>query len=81
MTHPRTLADIAAAEVRAEMARQRMPAAALAKALDVSEMFLSRRLSGEKPIPFDLAEIERVAEALGVPVGQLIPAQTRADAA
>lgn len=70
MTPPRTLADVAAAEVRAEMGRQRITGAALAKSLGVSDMYLSRRLTGT--VPFDLAEIERVAAALGVQVTQLL---------
>ncbi|MDG4791881.1 helix-turn-helix transcriptional regulator [Micromonospora sp. WMMD1102] len=80
MTRPQTLAVTAAAEVRAEMGRQRISAAALARALGVSDMYLSRRLSGDDPIPFDLSEIERIAEALGVPVGNFLPSLTRAAA-
>lgn len=77
MTHPRTLADTAAAEVRAEMGRQRISAAALARSLGVSDMYLSRRLSGDEPIPFDLSEIERIAVALDVPVSNFLPAVAR----
>lgn len=70
MTQSRTLAGIAATEVRAEMGRQRITGAALARALEVSDMYISRRLSGD--VPFDLAEIERVAAALGVPVTRFL---------
>lgn len=73
MTQPRSLAEAAAAEVRAEMGRQRITGAALAQALGVSDMSISRRLSTKDPVPFDLAEIERVAGALAVPVSQLLP--------
>lgn len=78
MTQPRTLAETVAAEVRAEMGRQRIPATALAQELGVSDMYLSRRLGGDKPIPFDLAELERIAAALGVPASQFLPTEERA---
>lgn len=70
MTEPGTLAGSAAVEVRAELARQRKSASALAKDLGVSDMYMSRRLNGR--VPFDLAEIERVAAALAVPVQQFL---------
>jgi transcriptional regulator with XRE-family HTH domain len=64
------LAETAVREIRAEMARQRRSANALAADLGVSDMYLSRRLSGR--VPFDLADLERVATALRVPVDQLL---------
>jgi transcriptional regulator with XRE-family HTH domain len=71
-----TLPEIAAREVRAEMGRQKISGAALAQTLGVSDMYVSRRLNGE--VPFDLAELERVAAALSVPVTQFLPAEVAA---
>lgn len=64
------LAELAAREIRAEMGRQRRSANALAAELGVSDMYLSRRLSGQ--VPFDLTDVERIAEALGVPVDRFV---------
>lgn len=73
------LAEVAAREVRAEMGRQRISGIQLAGLLGVSDMYLSRRLTGQ--IAFDLAEIERVAIALNVPVAQLLQLAPVASAA
>jgi transcriptional regulator with XRE-family HTH domain len=70
MTQSGTLAGGAAVEVRAELGRQQKSASALAKDLGVSDMYMSRRLNGH--VPFDLAEIEKVAAVLGVPVQQFL---------
>jgi len=76
MTQPQTLADTVAGEIRATMARQRVSAAVIAKALGKSPMYVSRRLSGD--VPFDLADLERVVSVLGVQVADLLPARGRA---
>lgn len=57
-----------AAEVRAEMARQRRTQGDIAAALGWSQQFLSRRLTGDQP--FALDEIEALASELGVPISQ-----------
>lgn len=57
-----------ATEVRAEMARKRMTQRELAEALGLPQPSISKRLLGK--IPFDVAELEKAAEALGVPVSQ-----------
>ena len=59
-----------AAEVRAEMARQRRSGVELATHLDLSQQAVSRRLAGE--VAFDLDELAAVAEWLGVPLQTLI---------
>lgn len=59
-----------AAEVRAEMARQRVSQTALADRLDVSQAYVSRRLTGD--VPFDVEELREVAFILGVRVEQFI---------
>ena len=60
--------DLVAAEIRAEIARQRVSHAALAAKLGVSRPYLSRRLSGETPL--SVADVARIADALGVPATQ-----------
>lgn len=52
------------------MARARTSQTSLAKRLNISQQSLSRRITGE--IAFDVAEIERIATELGVPVAQLV---------
>lgn len=76
MTQPNTLADTVAAEVRAQLARRQLPGSALAAAVGKSEMYVSRRLRGD--IPFDLIDLEQVAQFLGVAVADLLPATERA---
>lgn len=71
-----TLHEFVASEVRAEMARKRMSGAALARSLDVSPQWVSYRLSGQ--VPFDVAELARVAEVLGVEVSQFLAPAARA---
>lgn len=66
-----------AAEVRAEMARQRVSQQPIADALGMSRQALSRRLVGE--IPFDVSELEQIANFLGVSVGRFWPAAVTAD--
>lgn len=65
-----SLPEVAAAEVRAEMGRQRMTQAALGELLGRSQPYVWRRLAGE--VPFDLAELELIATKLGVPVGRFL---------
>lgn len=66
-----------AAEVRAEMARQRLSQQSLADRLGWSQQRLSRRImadGGKYPlVPFDVEELAQVAEVLGVPITQLMP--------
>lgn len=60
-----------ASEVRVEMARQQISQSALAERLGWTQQRVSRRISGATP--FDVAELEAVAGALGVPVLRLLP--------
>jgi transcriptional regulator with XRE-family HTH domain len=66
-----SLSESAAAEVRAEMARQRRSGKQLATQLGWSQMYLSRRLSGRAP--FNLDDLAAIAAALGVPVSSFFP--------
>jgi transcriptional regulator with XRE-family HTH domain len=69
-----TYNETVAAEVRAEMARQRRSQADIAAGLGWTQAFLSRRLNDD--VAFSTDEIERLAGALGIPLSQLVtPAQ------
>lgn len=66
----------AAAEVRAEMARQGCTQAALAARINRDQHFISRRLSGK--VPFTVDELARIAEALSVPIEALLADASKA---
>ena len=67
----RLLREQVAEEVRALLARKRMTGADMAVAIERSPMYVSRRVRGE--VPFDLDDIQRIAEVLGVEIGELFP--------
>ncbi|SCL43221.1 Cro/C1-type HTH DNA-binding domain-containing protein [Micromonospora pallida] len=66
------LRHLVAEEIGAHLGRRRMSGAKLARAIERSEMYVSRRLRGETA--FDLDDLERIAEVLGVTVTDLLPA-------
>jgi transcriptional regulator with XRE-family HTH domain len=57
-----SLAQLVAAEIRAEMGRQRLSQRALARSLDRPDVWLMRRLRGDQAL--DLEELELIAKAL-----------------
>jgi len=59
-----------AAEVRAEVARQKKSQREIASMLGVDQAGAWRRLNGEQPWRAD--ELVKLAEALGVPVAQFL---------
>lgn len=59
-----------AAEIRGEMARQKMRPGELARRLGWSRPTLARRLADKAS--FTLAEVDRIADLLGIPVDRLI---------
>lgn len=61
-----TLQEMVSDEVRAWLARRRLSASRAAKALQWTDMYLSRRLNNK--IPFDLNDLESLAMLLDVPV-------------
>jgi transcriptional regulator with XRE-family HTH domain len=71
-----TLSERAATEVRAEMGRQRMTQSALGVVLGKSQAYVWRRVMGK--VPFDLAELEKIAAALGVPIETFLPRERAA---
>lgn len=66
-----SLSEIVAAEIRAEMGRQRYTGRSLAMRLGWPPMYLSRRLSGRTS--FDLNDVDLIARALEVPVTSFFP--------
>ena len=62
-----------AAEVRAELARQKVSQETLCTRIGMSQSTLSRRITGE--YPFDTTELADIAQALGVPVARFLPAE------
>lgn len=44
-----------------------------ARKLGVSHNWVHRHLRADPPAPFSVADVERIAAALGVPVTQLLP--------
>lgn len=70
------LQDRIAGEIRAELGRRQMTQSALAVALERSEPYVSLRVSGKTP--WNVAELERVAGVLGVPVVQFFGVQSAA---
>lgn len=61
-----------AANIRAELGRQNKTRAALAREMDVTEMWLSRRVNAHTPITVD--DLARIAGALDVPAVELMAA-------
>lgn len=66
----RTMTRLAAANIRAELGRQNKSRAQLSRDLDVTEMWLSRRMTGKTE--FSVDELARIADALGVGVTTLL---------
>lgn len=67
----KTFSDLVAEEIRSLMGRQRMTGRALAEALGVSPSWVSYRLTGVTDI--DVNDLQRIADALGVEAGDLLP--------
>lgn len=65
------LSDAVAKEIRVLLVRRDMKQTDLAVLMDVSEMWVSRRLRGAQPI--DLNDLQRFADALNVEVHELLP--------
>lgn len=68
---PHEIQEQVAAEVRAEMARQRLTLRDVAGKIGMVHTSLHRRLTGK--IPFDVGELARMADVLNVPVIQFFP--------
>lgn len=64
------LREMVAAEVRAEIARQRRTARSVALQLGWTAPYISRRLSGHTP--FTLDDLDAISAALGVPMSRFL---------
>lgn len=71
-----TLTSLVAAEIRAWMGRLDVRQSELARRMGETDQWMSMRLKGRTPL--DLNELQRIAEALGVPVLDLLPRSVRA---
>jgi DNA-binding Xre family transcriptional regulator len=67
-----TYAERVAAKVRGVAAERRVTGVMLARALGISPMAMSRRMTGHHAL--DVDELDAVARALGVTVQDLLPA-------
>lgn len=70
-----TQTQLVAANIRAEMARQRIPQTAIAAALGITQQSVSNRINGR--VPIDVDELAVFARLLGVPVASLLPMPER----
>jgi Uncharacterized conserved small protein len=68
-----------AAEVRAEIARQRLSQRQIAEILGMVQPAVQLRLAGTRP--FRAEELVQLADALGVPVSKFVPESIVAGAA
>lgn len=75
-----TLAESVPAKVRAELERQNVSYRELGRRLGKTISYVSRRLSEHPDVQFRMDELEDVAAALGVPVSQLLQADTETPA-
>ena len=71
-----TLRSVVPDNIRAEMARRRVPQKTLAEALGITQQAVSQKLSGRRPLTDH--EITVTARVLGVPAGDLFAEQVRA---
>lgn len=65
-----TFSEQVAANIRAELARQRKTQAQLADVWGLTQASVSKRMSGT--VPVDINEVAKAADWLGVPVSRLI---------
>lgn len=70
---PASLSEYVAEEIRVALARQRKSQRSLADDLGVSVMWINGRVNCETEI--SLGDLERIAGALNLSVGDLIPAK------
>jgi transcriptional regulator with XRE-family HTH domain len=70
-----TAAESVAAEVRAQLARQKISGRQAAAQLGWTQPYMSRRLTGE--IPFNVADLAALAELLGVPAKRFLEGPPR----
>ncbi len=65
------LTELVASEIRAWMGREEITRRELARRLHTTHTWVTTRIRGE--VPIDLNDLQRIAEALGVPWMELLP--------
>lgn len=65
-----SLTERVALAIRVEMVRRGMRTSALAASIDESYLWLQRRLTGQTP--FYLEDVQRIADALEIPLSALV---------
>lgn len=66
------LTEAVSANIRAELSDQGISQRELARRLNVSQPWVFRRLAAEPEVTLNVAEIDAIATALGVPVAKLL---------
>lgn len=74
-----TLNDHIIPRIRAELGYQGLSARELARRIGVTQSYLAARMSGD--VEFRTGDLEKIAEALSVPVSKFIPDAVQARAA
>jgi len=72
MTEPNSPSSRIAGEIRAALARARIPQTDVADALNMSQASVSRRLTGDTPL--DVNELQVIADLVGVPMVEFLRA-------
>ncbi len=67
-----TLREAVAAELRSELARNRISASRVAFAIGKDQAWISRRLTGQ--VAFDLDDLDAITEVLGISPSELMDA-------
>ena len=76
MPKPGPFARAVSAEIRSEMARQRITGAVLAARIERSQTYLAKRL--RDVVPLGANDVEDICRELGVDLGSLLVAAVRA---
>lgn len=66
------LTESVSAKIREELTEQGISQRELARRLNVSQPWVFRRLAAEPEVTLNVAEIDAIASALGVPVAKLL---------
>lgn len=71
---PDRFASLVAAEVRAMMARRGITQTMMAAELDVTQMYVSRRITkSDKRVPIDVEDLAKFAQVLDCSIADLLP--------
>ena len=62
--------------VRMALAKHEVSAAEVARRAGWKQSYIARRLTRTDPVPFTVTDIEAIADALGIPVADLVTERT-----